>query len=320
MNEELLKKYIKGDYLTDDERDTVVSWIEESPENMNEYKTLHKIYDALLWNEYEENGNVLSEPKEERKNIRKQLISFSKYAAIFVIAILGSYIFIKFFDAPGAIKTEAVKNTIFVPPGQRAEITLADGTKVWLNAKTKLIFPEKFDQDHREVYLDGEGYFDVEKDEKRPFTVKTDKYNIKVLGTEFNVMAYRGSELFETSLIKGSVEVKSHDQQSSCLLSPNNIAYAEGGELKTAALTDQNYLLWKEGIIYFDNETVQEIMKKLELYFDIKIDLQNKSIITHRYSGKFRTKDGVEQVLKVLQLKHKFKYTRDDSTNTITIL
>lgn len=320
MNEELLKKYIKGDYLTDDERETVVNWLEESPENMNEYKTLHKIYDALLWNEYEENSYILPETKPEGISIKRQLIILSRYAAVFLIAVLGCYIFLTYFGAPEAVKTETARNTVFVPSGQRAEITLTDGTKVWLNAKTRFIYPEKFDPDHRDVYLDGEAYFEVEKDKKRPFTVRTDNYNIKVLGTEFNVIAYKGSELFETSLLEGSVEVKSHDEKSSCVLSPDNIAYTEDGKLKTAPLIDKNFLLWKDGIIYFDNETVLEIMKKLELYFDIKIDVQNKSIITHRYSGKFRTKDGVEQVLKVLQLKHKFKYTRDDSTNTIIIL
>jgi ferric-dicitrate binding protein FerR (iron transport regulator) len=319
MNEELLKKYITGDYLTDDERETVVGWLEESPENMDEYKTLHKIYDALLWNEYEEN-TTLPEIKAEGRNIKRQLIILSRYAAVFVIAILGCYVFLTYFNAPQAVKTEVMNNTIFVPPGQRVEVILTDGTRVWLNAKTKFIYPEKFESDRRDVYLDGEAYFDVEKDEKRPFFVRTDKYNVKVLGTEFNLIAYKGSDLFETSLLQGSVEVKSHDEKSSCVLSPNNIAYAEGGKLKTAPLVDKNYLLWKEGIIYFDNETVLEIMKKLELYFDIKIDVQNKFIIAYRYSGKFRTKDGVEQVLKVLQLKHNFKYIRDDSTNTITIL
>jgi ferric-dicitrate binding protein FerR (iron transport regulator) len=320
MNEELLKKYITGDYLTDDERYTVVGWLEESPENMNEYKTLHKIYDTLLWNEQEENSNILPEVKHKSKSIKRQLITLSRYAAVFFIAVLGCYVFLTYSNTSETVKTGTAKNTVFVPPGQRAEITLTDGTKVWLNAGTRFIYPEKFDTDHRDVYLDGEAYFEVEKDGKRPFTVRTDKYNVKVLGTEFNLIAYKGSDLFETSLLQGSVEVKSHDEKSSCVLSPNNIAYAEGGKLKTAPLVDKNYLLWKEGIIYFDNETVLEIMKKLELYFDIKIDVQNKSIIAYRYSGKFRTKDGVEQVLKVLQLKHKFNYTRDDSTNTITVL
>jgi len=320
MKEELLKKYIKGDYLTDEERETVVSWLQESPENMNEYKSLHKIYDALLWNGYEENSNILPESKPVTRTIKRKIISLSRYAAVFVIAVLGCYVFLTYFNAPEAVKTEAAKNTIFVPPGQRAEVTLPDGTKVWLNAKTKFIYPERFENGRRDVYLDGEAYFNVEKDGNRPFTVRTDKYNVKVLGTEFNLIAYKGSDLFETSLLEGSVEVKSHDEKSSLILSPDNIAYAQGGELKTAPLLDKDFLLWKDGIIYFDNETVLEIMKKLELYFDIKIDVQNKSIITHRYSGKFRTKDGVEQVLKVLQLKHKFKYTRDDSTNTITIL
>ena len=97
--------------------------------------------------------------------------------------------------------------TVIVPAGQRAELLLADGTKVWLNSRSKLKFPDRFQKDARKVELDGEGYFEVTHQEEAPFTVHTSKYDVKVLGTEFNVKAYKDKEQFETSLLKGSVEV-----------------------------------------------------------------------------------------------------------------
>lgn len=318
MDKQLLEKYVKGEYMSDNERKTVVEWIYMSPENYEEYKALHKIHDILLWNDDVQQRD--NKPAKGNDKIKKYILPLSRYAAVLIIAILGSYIYFSHFEKQIIAEDEVTAmHSLYVPPGQRAELLLPDGTKVWLNAKTKFTFPEKFDKKHRNVYLDGEAYFDVEKDEKRPFTVSTEEYDIKVLGTEFNVMAYKGSGIFGTSLLEGSVEIVSHNNNPGCILEPNNIAYSHNNEIKTMPLTDKGYLLWKEGIIYFDNETVDQIMTKLELYFDIKIEVRNKPLLTHRYSGKFRTKDGVEQVLKVLQLKHKFQYKRDDTINTIII-
>lgn len=100
-----------------------------------------------------------------------------------------------------------------MPAGQRAELTLSDGTKVWLNAKTTFSFPDHFDDHQRNVILDGEAYFDVAHNEKSPFVIQTEKYNVKVLGTEFNVRAYKEDEIyaFETALINGSVEIETAD-------------------------------------------------------------------------------------------------------------
>ena len=176
--------------------------------------------------------------------------------------------------------------TIHVPAGQRAEVILADGTHVWLNSRSTLKFSEQFSANTRNVELDGEGYFSVQHNEKSPFTVQTPKYTIQVLGTEFNVKAYHNSPLFETALIKGSVEIT---------------------------------FKWKEGLFCFENESIQDLIDKLQLYYDIQIDVQRPSLLQYRYSGKFRIKDGVEHVLKVLQLKHKFTYTKNEEENLIII-
>lgn len=209
--------------------------------------------------------------------------------------------------------------TIFVPPGQRAELTLTDGTKVWLNAKTTFTFPDKFTANNRRVTLDGEGYFDVTKNPEKPFIVNTERYDIKVMGTEFNVTAYSGSSVFETSLLKGAVEVFSPAKNTKVSLEPHMRTYEENGILKKDTIEHENYFLWKEGLICFYDEPVDKMIKKLQLYYDVKIDVQNKTLLNNRYSGKFRTKDGVEHVLKVLQLNNKFSYEKDNDRNLITI-
>lgn len=310
MNQEILHKYIAGE-ATQDEKEDVARWLDADQKNMKEFLAQRKLHDISIWQE--ENSPSIKNTK--RWTLRNIIIEFSKVAAIFILALSILYPFM----LNKNITTPANMQTIFVPPGQRAELTLTDGTKVWLNAKTTFTFPDKFTANSRDVILDGEGYFNVTKDTDKPFTVKTEKYNIKVLGTEFNVTAYTGSQIFETSLLKGAVEVSSSTTNTRIKLEPNTRTYMENGTLKKGIIEHDSYFLWKEGLLCFYDEPVGKMIEKLELYYDVRIDVQNKELLKNRYSGKFRSKDGVEHVLKVLQLSNKFTYTKDNDLNLIII-
>ncbi|MDR2809297.1 MAG: FecR family protein, partial [Tannerellaceae bacterium] len=216
-------------------------------------------------------------------------------------------------EAPPAFQT------LFVPAGQRAELTLPDGSKVWLNAQSSLTYPSRFEEGNRVVKLDGEAYFVVQHREEQAFVVKTKQMDIQVLGTEFSVTAYDGYPTSEVALLKGRVEVKPTYGKQAYVMKANEQARLNGNKLQVYPIRNYDYFKWKEGLICFDNETVEKIVDKLELYFDVTVDVKKKSILNHRYSGKFRTKDGVEQVLKVLQLEQKFVYTKDNEQNIITI-
>ena len=307
--EELLLRYIRGE-VSDEERGRITQWLNEDPANMREFLAMRKLYDISLWQ---------TKPKEKIAHkkqtlpIRRIVIETLKIAAIFLIGFFVTKQFIQ--QEPEDIQMQ----TIHVPTGQRAELTLTDGTHVWLNSRSTLKFPERFSTNSRNVELDGEGYFSVCHDQKRPFTVQTGKYAIHVLGTEFNVKAYHNSSSFETALLKGSVEISSPDMPQRLRLKPNEIAIADQGTLKTSLIPDYNYFKWKEGLFCFEDESVQSLIEKLELYYDIKIDVQRPSLLQYRYSGKFRIKDGIDHVLKVLQLKHKFTYTKNDDKNLIII-
>ena len=123
-------------------------------------------------------------------------------------------------------QTPITLQTITVPAGQRINITLADGTNVWLNARTTIQYPITFNEKERLVKLDGEAYFDVTKDKNKPFIVQTNNYNVEVLGTKFDVDSYSETEIFETTLMEGSVRISSlTDANESLMLTPNNKAY-----------------------------------------------------------------------------------------------
>lgn len=307
--EQLLQRYIRGE-VSEEERLKVASWLDESPENMREFLALRKLYDLSLW---QSDTNEKYSVRKRHFSIQKITVEILKIAAIFLVGFWGSK------QLPTRQSDKIQMQTVRVPIGQRAEINLADGTRVWLNSRSTLRFPERFSANARNVELDGEGYFSVQRNEKSPFIVQTPKYAIHVLGTEFNVKAYQDSPLFETALIKGSVEISTPGLSRKLRLKPDEIAMADNGKLKTYPIPDHNYFRWKEGLFCFENESIQSLIEKLQLYYDIQIDIQRPDLLNYRYSGKFRIKDGIDHVLKVLQLNHKFTYTRDEDKNLIII-
>lgn len=311
MNQEGIQKYIAGN-ATKEEKDAVVNWLSESEENEREFLALHRLNDIAIWD-----SNVVKNTENVEKPMKPKNKAFFYLRAVAaaIILIVVTTLYVKY-----TAKIEPQMQTLFVPSGQRAELMLADGTKVWLNAGTTFTFPTHFGDQHREVTLDGEAYFDVKKDADRMFTVKTVDHDVNVFGTEFNVFAYsRSQETFEVSLVKGSVEVTSDKKHERIRLEPNTKAFYNQGILMKGDISDFDNLLWREGIIFFENESVKDLVNKLELYYDIEIEIQNQALLNRRYSGKFRVKDGIEHIFKVLKLQNNFIYEKIDDQNLILI-
>ena len=211
-----------------------------------------------------------------------------------------------------------LKKRYFLKPDE--VILLADGTKVWLNSLSTFRFPEHFSNGVRKVELDGEGYFKVTQNAKAPFVVKTYQYDVKVLGTEFNLKAYRERDFFETALIKGRVAIEALDKNEIMTMKPNERVIYMDGALQVYPIGDLDYFRWRDGLFCFTNETIGSLIQKLELYYDVKIRMERADLTNYTYSGKFRIKDGIEHVLKVLQLNHQFDYLFDEEKNEIIII
>lgn len=312
--DELLMKYIKGD-VSYEEQNLVVKWLNEDLSHMHQYQSMRKLYTISLWSvrDDENQHETINTVKKEKIHIRSYIYEFLKIASVLLVGIFGTYMYLNTQDS------KVNMQSVFVPAGQRAEMILADGTKVWLNSHSTLRYPDRFQKEARNVELDGEGYFEVTHNEKAPFTVHTNSYDVKVLGTEFNLKAYKNSNQFETSLLKGSVDVVDLAYAKSVRLKPKEMVYQKNGELVKKEIVNKNYFHWKEGIFCFDDETIGSLIKKLELYYDVKIIVKKPSLMKYKYSGKFRITDGVEHILKVLQLKHKFTYTRNEVGDILTI-
>lgn len=314
MDKKILNKYIEGD-ASQAEKETVQLWIESDINNRKELMALRTLYDITLAHSQEasKKGGVSQKTQKQRL-----LVEIMKIAAAVLITFGFTYYLLQ--EKPVlATVHEVSMQTLYIPAGQRAELTLGDGSKVWLNSLTTFTFPTDFVGNSRDVYLDGEGYFEIVHDENKQFNVNTKEYVVKVLGTEFNLLAYSKNRTFETSLIGGSVEIESNDGSENVLLTSNQKAFLKNDRLATATIQHHDYFLWREGIISLNHERMEDVLKKMEVYYDVKIENRNKRILDIRYTGKFRTKDGIEHVLKVLQVAAGFKFKKDSEKNLIQI-
>lgn len=312
MEKELLHKYFRGDTSPQEEKQ-VMDWAEASAGNYRQYLEERKIWNALLIH-YTTSAEKASTFSAQNKSFILWKIG-SIAASIALLISLSWIIFTANKEEPQSLQA------VMVPAGQRVQLVLGDGTKVWLNSKSTFTYPTSFGKNIREVELDGEGYFEVTKNEKAPFIVKTRKYDIKVLGTTFNVSAYQNKlSAFETSLLEGAVDVSTGDQTEWISLTPNEKVTEIDGILQKDTINNPEHLRWREGLICLDDEPFENLMRKFAVYYGIDIVINNPNVLKYKCTGKFRQTDGIEYALRVLQKDVKFKYLRDDELNSITII
>ncbi|HLV30546.1 MAG TPA: FecR domain-containing protein [Chitinispirillaceae bacterium] len=197
-------------------------------------------------------------------------------------------------------------NTLVIPYGSRTTLTLIDGTKVWLNAGSRLIYPSRFIDKTREVFLVGEAFFEVQKNEEQPFVVKTTDVFVEVLGTKFNISAYPEDYAVQTVLAEGSIEIKGADSKrrdKGVRLIPGQRAYfnVKTKEITTQEVDVEEYTLWTSGLFSFTNADFNRITKRLERYYNIRFKYDNPFMGGIQVSGKLDvTKDRAE-VFKYLE-------------------
>ncbi|WP_319231977.1 FecR domain-containing protein [Draconibacterium orientale] len=215
-------------------------------------------------------------------------------------------------------------NEVIVPFGKRSELSLADGTQVWLNAGSRLAFPTKFTNETREVYLQGEACFKVAKNENQPFIVKANELDVKVLGTHFNIAAYPDDETIETVLVEGSVALTKKKSfglgSKSVVLQPNQKATFNKEE-KEIVVSDEPdadvYLAWTEGWFEFKKQSLERVFIKLERYYNIHISVPEEFPSEEIITGKLDLKDSLAVVMEVLSDVAKLDYTIENNQVTI---
>lgn len=308
IDKHILIRYFLGQ-SPEEEKEAIRQWLENDPANKQQFVRERIRFDASILAD----ENAIRPA--QRWHIHPSIQIGLKIAASFLILLSSLYLY-------DSYKTEKLSTTfqaIRVPAGNRTNLTLPDGTEVWLNANTSLKYPIAFTQANREVILDGEAYFDVVKD-KKPFIVKTDKYDVEVLGTKFDVEAYSKEPGFRAALFSGKVKLYNGEQEADPIfLQPGQTAELEDGALTVSSTKDVNIYRWREGLIYIEDKSFEEIMKLFEKYYNVTIITQNKAVKSLGYKGKLRTTDGIDHALRVLQNDFPFTYEWKEDTNTIYI-
>lgn len=304
MNDDLLNRYLIGE-TTPEERVEVYEWIESSKENKEIFNSLRKIQDLVTW----QNSDSSAKPIARRRNI---FFTMVQIAALFVL-FFGAY---KLFN-PLLIKNDALEipisqsfKTHSAPSGQYVQFTLEDGTIVCLNSKSTLTYDSLFSNNERVVELEGEAFFDVASDINKPFKVKIGDYVVQVTGTEFNVKSY---DFFVTSLLSGSVSIKNVKSGNTIDLKPMESVREINNEFLVSTI-NENDLLWRKGILSINDKTIDDIIPILERYYEMEFIIENKNFDKNKkYTGKFRIKDGVEQILQILQIQNNISYRIEDN-------
>lgn len=187
-------------------------------------------------------------------------------------------------------------NQLIVPKGKYSRLLLADGTSLYVNAGTKVVYPNQFEGKQREIYVDGEIFIDVKPDKEKPFIVKTSKFDIQVLGTAFNVNAYKELGDAEVVLLRGSVSVKDKENKES-LIAPNEmLALYDGKVVEKRTVDAENYIVWTKGRLLLDGKNMKNIFHSLSMYYGTEIQY-DPSLEKYRLQGVIDVSVPLERVL-----------------------
>lgn len=223
-------------------------------------------------------------------------------------------------------KLEPVKpsfNTLTVPYGKRSKITLSEGTTVWLNSGSRLVYPAVFAENKREVYLDGEAIFNVSKDPAKPFIVKSQQFDIEVIGTIFNLNAYSEDKISSAVLKEGSIKLsrktKAYLPAENKMISPGEMVTFDATEETFASrqVDPSDYLSWHRGYYVFRSETLGHILTRISRYYNVEISLKDIQLEQVTFSGRLDLKSSPGEVLNTIKKTTPFNFKEEEKKITI---
>lgn len=345
MNEQdiiqLIQKQEDGS-ISNDETLCLKQWFEASPENRKTYKDYCVILTGtkieadkqrfvstrqLAWQRLLHRVNADKRPVYRKPNVYTLL----KYAAAIVCTLVLGGLLGQVFYSQSGLPSGIV--SIYAPTGSKSCVTLPDGSKVWLNSDSHITYDADFGKKERRVDIDGEGFFSVAKDKERPFIVTSEGTSIKVLGTKFDIKAYRGDPCKRITLVEGSLSVSAYGKQE--ILKPNQQALVMVKDIRLREVKAKEYSMWIEQnplaqntnsadydkklptmivpssqsrtSLLFDNEPLSQIVKDLQRTFNVEIHLET-NVKDEVFYGDFRNGENLYQILDIISLTGDVKY------------
>ena len=294
--------------LTGSDKDQLLDWMEQSPENAAYVARIKDIWQASVRNaaefaetdrEWTRFRTTVEKRQKERKQKQLQLFRLvSGIAAVLLVGFISGYLYVQMLQKP-----EPFYITASAPAGSVASLVLADSTVVYLNAGTKLTYSPESKTKTREVTLDGEAWFDVVKDPEKPFVVHTPGYDVRVVGTRFNVKAYKSDNEVVTTLEEGQVNLTSSEGfklTRDIRLLPGQQAVLDRSTRKAVVkdVETRYFTSWKDNKLMFINMNMKELIVIMERKFGVDIEVSDSDILQYHYTGTLKN----ESILEVLEL------------------
>lgn len=301
----IIIKYLSGS-ATSEEQSQLLEWLEGNPDNQRNFRSLKDAYDLGQIEELLPKSNVdeqwvdlMKKIAPSRRSIKTPVLfkKFMHYAAVFILGIICYQTLVYVLED----KDEVLLTNIETGVGERAKITLPDGSRVWINSCSKLSYDSHFGEQDRPVEIQGEAYFEVHSDVERPFLVHNGLLTFRVTGTSFNVSAFREENETSIALLEGGVmiEIGKHVEK----LHPGEkfTFNKKTGKYKLDKADVGRLTNWRNGEIIFKNISFEELANKLERSFNVKFIFLNDKLKTDRFSGSFHNYDPMETILEVLR-------------------
>ncbi|MEN6455872.1 MAG: FecR domain-containing protein [Prolixibacteraceae bacterium] len=314
--ERFIVRYFLGE-LNDMEKTALDRWLQESEENRIYFNAVKKAREAISTFErmrtidenkaFQKVSGILFGKRRSSMFIFIQKIAAALFLPLLVASVWFYLVQEKKSEIMSSVYQQAESQT-----GMRSSLVLPDGSKVWLNSDSRIRYPV-YPGSSREVYIEGEVYFEVEKDPERPFKVHAGDLNIEVTGTKFNCQAYPEDRVITTVLVEGSVEIGSRDGSGPMVMKPGElVGFSKPDGKMTRSLTDpEKHIAWKSGKLIFRDDPMDMVIAKLERWYNIDIQIVDKSIEQYSYTATFEN-ETLDQVLRFLELSAPISYSVAD--------
>ncbi len=317
----IIKRYFRGQ-LSDNEYELLTDYLQDSNnrqyfEQAKQEWTHNSVLDETgrkNWNRLEYKINKQKTTIVEMPVTRRTWVQVASVAAMLILGLLAGSVLTYFLSGNHFNQEQLVFET---PRGEKSMVTLPDGSEVWLNANSRLVY-NSFSANHRQVELKGEAFFKVARNEQAPFVVKTNECSVEVLGTTFNVMAYDEFGRKEITLLSGKVNV--HLENNEQVLKPGQALILKDQQFQIVEVNASQASGWVDNKFNFKNIPLSELMQRLENWYDVDITLENRTGREVNFTGTFKNEETIWQVLEAIKVYTPIKYDKTELRKiTITV-
>lgn len=314
----IITAYLSGKAM-EEERRELEEWVKQSPDNnrlfqemRNVWQVMHPAFNPSEINVSEARKNIFENIAATKRNITHTLLIYwQRVAAILVIPllILSAYLYLnRNSDLYETAEYQEVKS----PHGTFSEVRLPDGTNVWLNGGSSLRYPLAFRKGERNVFLNGEGYFEVHSDKENPFIVKTDQITLRATGTAFNIEAYNCDSITAVTMVDGKIDVAFGNSSPVSMIPGERVSFNNQTKQCLITKTDSyKWCAWKDGLMIFRDDPLSYVFKRLGLTFNVNIDLKDTVLANAPYRATFEY-ESLDEILRLLEMSAPLSFKQNE--------